>query len=110
MSTGSPTCETGVGALCNLPARAYTDTCIPPHLPVNPCKGHPGHLIARYRGTGSGLATFHLLVVELSMQGCPPCVVARDPISQAWGAPEHSFVLGLGRPPPLPQTVHVTIV
>ena len=39
---GSPACETGVGALCNLPARAYTETCIPPHLPVHPCKGHPG--------------------------------------------------------------------
>jgi len=34
------------------------------------------------------------------MQGCTPCVVSRDPISQAWGAPEHSFVLGLGRSPP----------
>ena len=43
-------------------------------------------------------ATSHLLVVELSMQGCTPCVVARDPMSQAWGAPEQCDVLvALGR-------------
>ena len=58
-----------------------------------------GDTISRQTSHASGLATSHLLVVELSMQGFSPCVVARDPMSQAWGAPAHSFVFGLGRTP-----------